>query len=247
MYNGRGGATLVIEPKGTEGAIASLNATIEGAATQLLLKDLLDFDWIDGRGQLTLDLSGEGASQEQIIAGLRGRAEVTVADGSLAGWDLNQMLRGLRQGSLPATDRHPSARTRFGELTGTFAIADGVAQNEDLKVTGGAVTLSGSGSIVYRDRTMNYTMRSKLAEPAGGLEDIEIPVRIYGSWDKPVLSPNLDGVLKDPRTAAKLQQLGRQLRGGNVDEALKGVLGEGPEAEKKAERAKSILKRFLKQ
>ncbi|NJO24470.1 MAG: AsmA family protein [Sphingomonadales bacterium] len=247
MYGGRGGATLVIEPKGTEGAAASLNATIDRAATQALLKDLLDFDWIDGQGQLTLELSGEGASEEQIIAGLQGRAEVKVADGSLVGWDLNQMLRGLRQGSLPATDRHPSARTRFGELTGSFTIADGVAHNEDLKVTGRAVSLSGSGSIVYRDRTINYTVLPKLVEAAGGLEDIEIPVRIYGAWDKPVLSPNLDGVLKDPRTAAKVQQLGRHLRSGNVDEALKGVLGDGPEAEKKAERAKSILKRFLKQ
>lgn len=109
------------------------------------------------------------------------------------------------------------------------------------------MTLSGSGSVVYRDRTINYTVRSKLAQPAGGLEDIEIPVRIYGSWEKPVLSPDLDGVLKDPRTAAKVQQLGRNLRSGNVDEALKSVLGEGPEAEKKKERAKSILKRFLKQ
>jgi AsmA protein len=247
LYGGRGNATLVIEPKGAEGAVASLNATIDGAATQALLKDLLEFDWLDGRGQLTLALSGEGATEEQIVDGLRGRAEIKIAEGALVGWDLNQMLRGLRQGHLPATDRQPTARTRFGELAGSFAIADGVAQNEDLKVTGGAVALSGSGSIVYRDRTIYYTVRSKLAEAAGGLEDIEIPVRIYGSWEKPVLSPNLDGVLKDPRTAAKLQQLGRQLRSGNVDEALKGVLGDGPEAEKKAERAKSILKRFLKQ
>jgi AsmA protein len=247
LYGGRGNATLVIEPKGAEGAAVSLNATIDGAATQALLKDLLEFDWLDGRGQLTLALAGEGVTEEQIVGGLRGRAEVKVTEGALVGWDLNQMLRGLRQGHLPATDRQPSAKTRFGELVGSFAIADGVAQNEDLKVTGGAVALSGSGSIVYRDRTINYTVRSKLAEAAGGLEDIEIPVRIYGSWEKPVLSPNLDGVLKDPRTAAKLQQLGRQLRSGNVDEALKGVLGDGPEAEKKAERAKSILKRFLKQ
>lgn len=246
LYGGRGNATLVVEPKGAEAA-ASLNATIDGAATQPLLKDLLKFDWLDGRGQLTLALSGEGVSEKEIVDRLSGRAEIKVAEGALVGWDLNQMLRGLRQGHLPATDRQPSAKTRFGELTGSFAIAEGVAQNEDLKVTGGAVALFGNGSIVYRDRTINYTIRSKLAEPAGGLEDIEIPVRIYGSWDKPVLSPNLDGVLKDPRTAAKLQQLGRQLRSGNVDEALKSVLGDGPEAEKKAERAKSILKRFLKQ
>lgn len=247
LYGGRGNATLIIEPKGAERAAASVNATIDGAAAQALLKDLLTFDWIDGQGQFTLALSAEGASEQEIVDGLHGRAEIKIADGALVGWDLNQMLRGLRQGHLPATDRQPSARTRFGELTGSFAIAEGVAQNEDLRVAGGAVTLSGSGSIVYRDRTINYTMRSKLAQAAGGLEDIEIPVRVYGSWEKPVLSPNLDGVLKDPRTAAKVQQLGRNLRSGNVDEALKSVLGEGPEAEKKAERAKSILKRFLKQ
>jgi AsmA protein len=247
LYGGHGNATLIIEPKGAERAAASVNATIEGAAAQALLKDLLHFDWIDGQGQLILALSAEGGSEQEIVDGLHGRAEIKVAEGALVGWDLNQMLRGLRQGHLPATDREPSARTRFGELTGSFAIAEGVAQNEDLKVTGGAVTLSGSGSVVYRDRTINYTVRSKLAQPAGGLEDIEIPVRIYGSWEKPVLSPDLDGVLKDPRTAAKVQQLGRNLRSGNVDEALKSVLGEGPEAEKKKERAKSILKRFLKQ
>jgi AsmA protein len=247
LYGGRGNATLIIEPKGAERAAASVNATIDGAAAQALLKDLLHFDWIDGQGQLILALSAEGGSEQEIVDGLHGRAEIKVAEGALVGWDLNQMLRGLRQGHLPATDREPSARTRFGELTGSFAIAEGVAQNEDLKVTGGAVTLSGSGSVVYRDRTINYTVRSKLAQPAGGLEDIEIPVRIYGSWEKPVLSPDLDGVLKDPRTAAKVQQLGRNLRSGNVDEALKSVLGEGPEAEKKKERAKSILKRFLKQ
>lgn len=246
LYGGRAHGTLVVEPKGEQAAV-SLNTTIDGVATQAMLKGLLDFDWLDGRGQLTLALSGEGASEKQIVDSLHGRGEIKVADGALVGWDLNQMLRGLRQGNLPATDRNPSARTSFGELTGSFAIADGVAQNEDLKVTGQAVDLSGGGSIVYRDRTINYTVRAKLAEPAGGLEDIEFPVRIYGAWDKPVLSPDLDGVLKDPRTAAKVQQLGRKLRSGNVDEALKGVLGDGPEAEKKAEKAKAFLKRFLKQ
>ncbi|MFM9849008.1 MAG: AsmA family protein [Hyphomicrobiaceae bacterium] len=246
LYGGRGKGTLGVEARGNAAAV-NINATIDGVATQALLKDLLDFDWLDGRGQLALVLSGEGASEKQIVDGLQGRAEIKVADGALVGWDLNQMLRGLRQGNLPATDRHASARTSFGELTGSFVIADGVAHNEDLKVIGRAVSLSGSGSIVYRDRTINYTVLPKLVEAAGGLEDIEIPVRIYGAWDKPVLSPNLDGVLKDPRAAAKVQQLGRQLRSGNVDEALKSVLGDGPEAEKKAEKAKSFLKRFLKQ
>lgn len=246
LYGGRAKALLIIESNGPQ-ATVNLNTTIDGVATQALLKDLLDFDWLDGRGQLALVLSGQGASEKQIVDGLHGRADIKVAEGALVGWDLTQMVRGLRQGTLPPTDRHPSARTGFGELTGSFAIADGVARNDDLKVTGRAISVSGGGAVAYRDRTIDYTVRPKLAEAAGGLEDIEIPVRIHGAWDKPVLTPNLEGVLKDPRTAAKVQQLGRQLRSGNVDEALKGVLGDGPEAEKKAEKAKAFLKRFLKQ
>jgi AsmA protein len=246
LYGGRAEGSLVIEPYGTRAAI-NLNTTIDGVATQALLKDLLDFDWLDGRGQLVLMLSGEGASEKQIIDSLHGRAQIKVAEGALIGWDLTQMLRGLRQGTLPSTDRHPSARTRFGDLTGSFVIADGVARNEDLKVTGQSISVSGSGAVAYRDRSIDYTVRPRLSEAAGGLEDVEIPVRIHGTWEKPVLSPDLDSVLKDPRTAAKVQQLGRQLRSGNIDGALKGVLGDGPKAEKKAEKAKEFLKRFLKQ
>jgi AsmA protein len=246
LYGGRAEGSLVIEPHGTQAAV-NLNTTIDGVATQALLKDLLDFDWLDGRGQLVLMLSGEGASEKQIIDSLHGRAQIKVAEGALIGWDLTQMLRGLRQGTLPSTDRHPSARTRFGDLTGSFVIADGVARNEDLKVTGQSISVSGSGAVAYRDRSIDYTVRPRLSEAAGGLEDVEIPVRIHGTWEKPVLSPDLDSVLKDPRTAAKVQQLGRQLRSGNIDGALKGVLGDGPKAEKKAEKAKEFLKRFLKQ
>ncbi len=246
LYGGLGKGVLGVAPKG-DGAIVNLEATIDGVATQKMLKGLWDFDWLDGRGQLALGLSGEGASEQQIVDGLQGRAEIKVADGALVGWDLTQMLRGLRQGTLPSTDRHSSARTDFGDLTGSFVIADGVARNEDLKVTGRSINVSGGGAIAYRDRSIDYTVRPRLSEAPGGLEDVAIPVRIHGTWEKPVLSPDLDSVLKDPRTAAKVQQLGRQLRSGNVDEALKSVLGEGPEAEKKAEKAKSFLKRFLKQ
>jgi hypothetical protein len=64
---------------------------------------------------------------------------------------------------------------------------------------------------------------------------VEIPVRIQGPWSKPKL------------TAETIQQLGRQLRSGNVEEAVKGLFGGGPEGEEKAAKAKEMLKRFLKQ
>ena len=139
LYGGLGKGVLGIEPKG-DGAAVSLERDDRWRCNANNAEGFMDFDWLDGRGRLALGLSGEGASEKQIVDGLQGRAEIKVADGALVGWDLTQMLRGLRQGTLPSTDRHPSARTGFGDLTGSFVIADGVARNEDLKVTGRAIS-----------------------------------------------------------------------------------------------------------
>jgi AsmA protein len=253
LYEGRGKGVLTVENEGGK-AVVSLDAAMGGIAAGPLMKDLAEFDWVEGRGNLALAITGQGRTEREIVETLGGKAEFKVADGAVLGWDVTQSLRELRQGKLPDLDRNPARKTAFQELSGTLAIANGVATNRDLKLTGQPVTLSGAGTIALPDRAVDYTVRPKLAANHGGgsgiandLMNVEIPVHIRGPWTKPSYSADVNSVLKDPRTAEKLQQLGRQVREGNVDEAIKGVLGDGPEAEKKAAKAKELLKRFMKQ
>lgn len=252
LYGGRGRAVLTVHAEGPAVAVG-LTASLEQITALALMRDVAGFDWVDGRGRLSLALATQGASEREMVERLNGQAEFVVADGAVIGWNVTHMLRKLRQGQMTAVERDPSMKTPFNELAGSFTVAGGVAHNQDLRLTGSAVQLTGAGSVALPQRTVDYTVRPKLAiatAASSGAADplsIELPVRIHGSWAHPKLAADLQGVLNDPRTAETVQQIGRQLRSGNVDEAVKGLLGGGPEAEEKAAKAKEFLKRFLKQ
>lgn len=252
LYEGRGRGVLMVEQEGSA-AVVDLTASIEQVVAGRLMQDAVGFDWVEGRGHLTLASKTRGASEREMAESLNGRAEFKVTEGAIVGWNVARVLRKLRQGQLAVLDRDPAAKTEFSELSGSFSIANGVASNRDLKLSGSGLGLTGEGAIVLAERTVDYTVRPKVALAAGGVEgaasalSIEVPVRIHGSWNQPKLAADFSGALSDPRTAETVQQIGRQLRSGDVEGAVKGILGDGPEAEKKGAKAKEFLKRFLKQ
>jgi AsmA protein len=240
FYGGRGRAVLSVHREGT-GAFLGLTASVEDAAVLPLMRDAVGFEWVEGHGRLTLALTTTGASEREMAERLAGRALFKVRNGAVVGWSLAHILRKLRQLQLTALERDAEAKTPFHELSGSFTVAAGVATNQDLKMTGPTAALTGAGSIMLPQQTVDYAVHPRLtvatvaegnaAEPMS----VEIPVRIQGPWSKPKL------------TAETIQQLGRQLRSGNVEEAVKGLFGGGPEGEEKAAKAKEMLKRFLKQ
>ena len=135
-------------------------------------------------------------------------------------------------------ERSPTEKTDFSEMAASFTIQNGVATNKDLRLLSPQLRITGAGTASLGDRTMDYTLRPKLVgQPAvqGGPADatgLEIPVKLTGSWDKPTVAPDIDGVLKNPDQAVDtLKQLGKQFKENN------------PEAMNKA---KDLLNQFLK-
>ena len=58
------------------------------------------------------------------------------------------------------------------------------------------------------------------------LAGIEVPVKIKGSWDQPSISPDLQGIIKDPSKAVDVvREIGKQLGGKKAGDLLKGLLG----------------------
>jgi uncharacterized protein involved in outer membrane biogenesis len=99
--------------------------------------------FLHGRGDLDLDLASRGRSAAEMIATLHGSGHIASRDGSIAGIDLPaisarlarldrptdlvELLHGLSGGTTPYTS-----------LTGTVAIADGVARSDDLRLAAAA-------------------------------------------------------------------------------------------------------------
>lgn len=251
FYGGRGKAVLSMRQEG-ELALVTLTASVHDAAALPLMRDAAGFEWVEGRGNLTLAIAGQGSSEREIVESVNGRADFRVRDGAIIGWDVAHVLRKVRQGQLTALERHPGSKTPFHDLSGSFAVAEGVATNRDLKLEGApAAELTGAGAIMLSQRAVDFAVRTRvtLAAADGSPPEplsVTVPVRIHGAWSRPKFTPDLQGALDDPKTAETIQRLGRQLRSGNVDEAVKSLFGGGPEGEEKAAKARDMLKRFLK-
>lgn len=212
------------------------NLSGEGVALEPLLK-ALEIEPLEGRGRWVVAVSSRGSSERDLVSGLAGRAELKVVDGAVLGWDADAMIAGLAQGRIPSPQRQPGAKTPFKELSGSFQIAQGVARTRDLKLDSATLASSGTGTVNIVDRNIDLMIKPRLT--SGGLE---VPVRIAGPWDAPNAVADVNAALKSPQA----QEAVRQLKDGNVDGALRSVLGNSPKADKQIERAKDFLKGFLK-
>jgi AsmA protein len=214
-----------------------VNLSGEGVAAQPLLQAISSVELIDGRGRFSLAVSAKGGSERELIGTLAGKADLKLADGALLGWDISQSIAALAQGRVPRLERTSGSRTPFRELSGTFQIAHGVARNQDLKVDSPALRATGSGVINLVDRNMNMLVKTEAAGSGG----LEVPLRIAGPLDKVSVVPDVGAVLRSPQAQEAL----RKLKDGDVDGALRDVLGGGAKADEKIGKARELLKQFL--
>jgi AsmA protein len=95
------------------------------------------------------------------------------------------------KGAAKAND--PSKRTDFSEITASFNIRNGVANNQDLQGKAPLFRLSGAGDIDIGNSTLNYGAKASLVATSKGqggrdlanLAGVTIPVRVTGPFEKP--------------------------------------------------------------
>jgi len=211
------------------------NITGEGVGLKPLL-ELAGIDLVDGKGRIMVSVNASGGSERELVSSLAGRAEIKATEGALVGWDAEAILADIGRGRVPPTDRNMQARTPFKALSGNFQIAQGVARSQDLLLESGTVSASGTATINIVDRNVDVRLKPRIS--SGGLE---VPVRIAGQWDAPTLVADVSGALKSPQAKEAV----RHLKDGNVEGALRSVLGKGPKADQKIDKAKELLKGLL--
>src|SRR5450631_1761951 len=133
LYNGRGRGVVTLDARGNDAALAT-NLALMGIAAGPMLKDTSSVGWLAGTGDVTLVLTGRGANEAALVSTLNGKADVSVRDGAIIGFNLAGAMRSLREGNVPEFSVSQSQKTDFSDLTGTFIIASGIAKNDDLKL-----------------------------------------------------------------------------------------------------------------
>ena len=241
LAGGTVAATATVDGSGeTLGIDYALDAA--GVAVRPLLAAFAGTEELSGRLDFSMRGASAGASPNALVSGLNGDGALTLADGALAGIELEGVdIAGLLHGAVASIIDEPGdgpPRTVFDSLHGTFSVANGEVVNEDMVARAPLFGLSGSGRASLPRRTVDYRVVATLAARTGGdniLAGIPIPVGISGPWTEVEYEVAWDGVLaavaSDPARVAALPagvaigaaELGIELPAGLVGGAL-GVL-----------------------
>lgn len=193
LYQGRvaGSATVAA----TSPPRIGLQQQLTGIAIGPLLKDLANQDRLDGKGNVTLDVTTTGATVSAMTKALGGRATLALADGAVRGINVAQTIRQAKAklgggGSSGNGTAANTERTDFSELTGSFDITNGVARNTDLAAKTPLLRIGGAGEVDLGAERLDYTVKATVVatiEGQGGpelqaLRGQTIPVRLSGPF-----------------------------------------------------------------
>jgi AsmA protein len=248
MYSGRGNGVVAVDARSGEARL-STDVALAGIAAAPLLKDASGIDWLAGTGDLTFALKGHGTSEAAIVSTLDGRANIAVHNGAIIGFNVGAALRSVSEGRIPNFAPSSSEKTDFSQLTGSFVVAEGIARNDDLRLSSPLLRATGAGTVDLPQRQLDYTMRPKLVASAAGqggeqnLAGLEIPVHIVGPWEDPDIKPDISGVINNPEAVNAVKQIGKELKGKNAGEIVEDLFGKKNDGE--PSKAEKLLQKFL--
>jgi AsmA protein len=169
------------------------------------LGDIFQFRRIDGRGDMAVAIDATGTSVLAMTRTLNGTANLNGRDGSLVGWNVEQLLRRLERRPLSGTGDFRNGRTPFEKLTADFKITEGIATVESVILEGSKVRLglAGSASIPARDFDL-HGIASLAAASTDTAPAFELPFVVQGPWDDPILLPDTQALIQRSPAASPL-------------------------------------------
>ena len=155
-----------------------------------LTRDAADFDTLEGRGTVAMNLSMQGGTVSAMKRAMNGSLSLNLTDGAIKGINIAKKLRDAQSmlGKTQTQSANQSEKTDFSELKASFKVNNGVAHNDDLSLKSPLLRLSGNGDINVGQDSMNYLAKATLArtlEGQGGRDTvggITVPVRVSGPF-----------------------------------------------------------------
>lgn len=205
LYQGSLAGGLSVQAAATP--VVSVKQNLSGISMGPLLKDAANFDSLEGKGNLSVDVSGQGNTVTAIKKALSGNAAIKLTDGAIKGIDIAGTIRNAKAklGALKGESTQAAnqkEKTDFSELSATFNIKNGVAHNNDLSGKSPLLRLGGEGDIDVGNETLDYLVKATIVATAGGqggkelvdLKGLTVPVKLTGPFTAPQYKIDYSGI-----------------------------------------------------
>lgn len=192
LYQGSMNGSISVNAQATPSI--AINQNLNGVNVAALTKDAADFNTLEGRGNIGMNLTMQGNTVSAMKKALNGNMSLNLADGAIRGINIAKKLRdaqamfGKGGASAQTQSANQDEKTDFSELKATFKVNNGVAHNDDLSLKSPLLRVTGNGDINIGNDSMNYVAKATLAktlEGQGGKDavgGITVPVRVSGPF-----------------------------------------------------------------
>lgn len=229
LYQGSINGSIAVNAAQAKPSFA-IKQNLSGVQLGPLIKDAADLDMVEGKGNVSANLTTQGNTVSALKKGLNGTLALNLADGAIKGVNLTKLVHGaqnLGQGGGVQTLK-PSAddKTEFKELKASFKVNNGVAHNDDLLVKSQSLRVTGNGDVDIGNSSINYTSKATVAESVDGKGgSLTVPVKLsgmftdlkysvdYGAIVADVVKQKVDAKIESKKEELK-QQLQEKLKGG---------------------------------
>jgi uncharacterized protein involved in outer membrane biogenesis len=153
--------------------------------------DLPDLARLSGTASGQLALDGIGASYDEIVASLGGKAGLSVRQGELGGFAFAELLRRLDRGNGLAQRDWRQGKTGFDSATVNLSVVNGIALVTDGQMTGPAyrLTLAGQASLPTRWLDLGLLLTPSTGSP-------RVPFTWRGPFDAPSFELDTDALTR---------------------------------------------------
>jgi AsmA protein len=235
LYDGEGSGKLTLDASRPVPTFSG-DFELDGVAAEPLLSDAAQFGLLSGRAKMELQISGTGATAATIKSSLAGRGNVALSDGAIKGIDITELINSIGAGQIPDMQQGPGAKTVFSALGGSFTIASGVAESNNLQMTSPLLKVTARGTVDMVLGSLDILTQPQIvAGPEGkrggnDLAGLTIPIRVEGPLAHPSFRPEIKGMFAGPEQTSKtVKQLGdviqKKFKGKPVGEAIGRFLG----------------------
>ena len=170
--------------------------------------EMFGFRKLTGRGNINVALDASGASPYALTQKLGGTATLIGHDGTLSGFNLEQLLKRLERRPLSGLGNFRNGNTPFDKLNVAIHFNDGTATIDDARIEGptALLTMTGTASVPAREYDLKGVAGLTSANAANPA--FQLPFVVQGPWDDPLVFPDSDSLIRrSPASAPLLDSL----------------------------------------
>jgi AsmA protein len=209
--------------------LLSVNGKVSDVQAQPFLQDVFGYKRFSGTDNESFNITAVMKKGQSLTKQMNGSGSFAVTDVKFTGFNLGylyQQANNLLQHGKASAPSQSNKVTKFGHLTGSYIIKNGVVSTSNAQLTSPVLQVNVNGSADLNKQKLK--LRANVTGMKGSLENLQkngptIPFNITGSFEHYKITPDLSGLLGNTLK----QEVEKQLKDGSnsIGKALKNLGG----------------------